>query len=183
MVDALAFAAERAKSRSDILNRLQLDEKHYLLATVHRAENTDDPVRLQSILAAFAQIEETIVFPLHPRTRQALEKIGRPQNAIKNIKLLAPVGYLDMVRLEQGARMILTDSGGIQKEAYWLGVPCITLRDETEWVETVDTKWNKLVGANSADMIQTIQSFQPQTAHPSLYGDGHAAERIVRKLT
>jgi UDP-N-acetylglucosamine 2-epimerase len=183
MAESLAFAAERARVRSTILERLELTEKHFLLATVHRAENTDDPVRLQNILVAFAQIRETIVFPIHPRTRKALEALGNPQSAIHNLQLLEPVGYLDMVRLEQSARMILTDSGGIQKEAYWLGVPCVTLRDETEWVETVQAGWNVLVGADTARILQAVRSFAPPADRPALYGQTGVADRIVETLS
>ncbi len=137
MAEALAFAAERAPLRSKILDELHLNEKEYLLATVHRAENTDHPDRLAAIIAAFKQIPERIIFPVHPRTRKA---IGQNSEIIKagNVHLIDLVGYLDMVRLAQSARMILTDSGGLQKEAYWLKVPCVTLRDETEWVETLE---------------------------------------------
>ena len=177
MADALAYASERSKSRSCILQAMGLKEKGFLLATVHRAENTDNPERLRSIAAAFAKIKEPVVFPVHPRTRKRLEDLG-----IKNLKCIDPVGYLDMVRLEQAARMILTDSGGIQKEAYWLGTSCITLREETEWVETVTTGWNVLVGADTERILEQVRSFAPPAARPTLYGDGHAAARCVALL-
>lgn len=180
MADALAFAAERARGRSDVLKRLGLTERGYLLATVHRAENTDDPNRLRSILAAFDALGETVVFPAHPRTRKAVEALGYAPGA--SVRLLEPFGYLDMVRLEQSARMILTDSGGIQKEAYWLGVPCVTLRDETEWVETVQAGWNVLVGADTARIVEAVRSFALPAKRPPLYGDGQAAERCVALL-
>lgn len=178
MADALLWATERARARSDILEQLGLTERGYLLATVHRPENTDDETRLRNILAAFAQINEPIIFPVHPRTRKALNA----ERLTFNVKAIEPVGYLDMVMLEQSARMLLTDSGGIQKEAYWLGVPCVTLRDETEWVETVQAGWNVLAGAEAARIIQAIQSFTPPQTRPALYGDGHAAERIGQLL-
>ena len=143
MINALDHAARRAKLESNILNRFNLTQKSYALATIHRAENTDDPQRLQQILDAFRKIEIKIVFPIHPRTRKALASFEIP----KNILLIEPVGYLDMVMLEMMANVILTDSGGIQKEAYWLGTSCITLRNETEWVETVESGWNTLTGA------------------------------------
>lgn len=182
MADTLGAAAERARQGSIILERLQLAEKKFLLATVHRAENTDDPARLTHLLAAFAQIAEPIVFPVHPRTRKALARLGNPEAACPNLVLIEPVGYLDMVRLEQAARMILTDSGGIQKEAYWLGVPCVTLRPETEWVETVQLGWNQLTGTATERIVQAAQSFVPPADHPPLYGDGHAARRCVALL-
>lgn len=128
MADALNLAVEQARARSDILNRLGLVAQGYLLATVHRADNTDDPERLRAILSAFDALDEPLVFPVHPRTRKLMESYQPPTH----VQLIEPPGYLDMVRLEQAARLILTDSGGIQKEACWLVVPCITLRDETE---------------------------------------------------
>jgi len=157
MHEALLWAAERARAQSIILEQLGLGEKGYLLATVHRAENTDDPARLRAILDAFAALDEPIVFPIHPRTQARIEALNL-KSKIENLKSIPPVGYLDMVQLEQSARMILTDSGGIQKEAYWLGVPCVTLRDETEWVETVQTGWNVLVGAETERIVMTVKN-------------------------
>src|SRR6185503_16740396 len=113
-----------------------------LLATVHRAENTDNVDRLRAIVAALEAAGEPVVFPVHPRTRLGLDRLGYEPRP--HVRLVAPLGYLDMVRLLVGARMVLTDSGGLQKEAYWVGVPCVTLRDETEWVETVEAGWNRL---------------------------------------
>jgi len=129
MYDALMFAVERAEIKSTILKKLGIKEKTYLLATVHRAENTDDEKRLKNILDAFDALDEPIIFPVHPRTKKAMQKIG--YLPAKHIQLIEPVGYMDMVILAKSARMVLTDSGGLQKESYWLGVPCITLRDET----------------------------------------------------
>ncbi len=177
MADALLWAAEHARAESTILEQVGVQEKGYLLATVHRAENTNDPVRLRAILDAFAALDELIVFPIHPRTRKCIENLT-PKSKIQNLKSIDPVGYLDMVRLEQAARMILTDSGGIQKEAYWLGVPCVTLRDETEWVETVEAGWNVLTGAETARIVAAVRDFAPPEKWPALYGDGRAAERI-----
>jgi len=180
MADALVFAAERARTNSDVLERLGVIERKYLLATIHRAESTDHPVRLGNILAAFDKCEEPIIFPVHPRTRKAIEGLG--YMPAEHVRLIDPIGYLDMVRLEQSARLILTDSGGIQKEAYWLGVPCATLRDETEWVETVQTGWNVVVGSNTAHIVQTIRSIEGPASRPPLYGDGQAASRCVNLL-
>jgi UDP-N-acetylglucosamine 2-epimerase (non-hydrolysing)/UDP-GlcNAc3NAcA epimerase len=160
---------------------MNLSEKGYLLATIHRAENTDDPQRLENIFSALSGICETVLFPIHPRTRGALSKINHISLS-PNIQLTDPVSYLDMIRLESGARMILTDSGGIQKEAYWLGVPCITLRDETEWVETVQVGWNRLAGANPDLILELVKTFSPPSNHPSLYGAGNAAARCVTLL-
>jgi len=180
MADALNFAADRAAERSKILEQLDLTAGRYLLTTVHRAENSDDAGRLENIVAAFNAIEEPVVFPVHPRTQKALEKINfRPA---ANVRLIEPVGYLDMVRLAQSARLILTDSGGLQKEAYWLDVPCLTLRNETEWVETVQMGWNILVGADQAKIVEAVGSFAPPASHPALYGTGQAGQKINEVL-
>ncbi|HEY0075199.1 MAG TPA: UDP-N-acetylglucosamine 2-epimerase (non-hydrolyzing) [Abditibacteriaceae bacterium] len=180
MADAFAFAGERAHRVSRVIEQLGLAEKNYLLATVHRAENTNDLNRLKGILGAFDQVEDTIVFPVHPRTRKILQDIQYAP--APNVRLIDPVPYLDMVRLQQAARLIVTDSGGVQKEAYWASVPCITLRDETEWVETVQSGWNTLVGAGQQQIVEAIQTFQAPADHPSLYGDGNAAQRCVTLL-
>lgn len=184
MAEALAFAVECARERSDILMRLGLTERGYILVTVHRAENTDDAGRLRSIIDALKALDETVVFPAHPRTRCRLAELGLSdlQSMTHNLMILEPLGYLDMVRLAQSARAILTDSGGVQKEAYWLGVPCVTLRDETEWVETVEAGWNILVGADTERIVQAIRSFTPPAARPALYGDGYTAVRVVELL-
>jgi UDP-GlcNAc3NAcA epimerase len=180
MADAVLFAKEKT-FQSPILKNLGLDPKGYLPGTVHRAENTDDANRLTDILSAFSDIDEPIVFPVHPRTRKCLESTC--YQAPSNLKLLDPVGYFEMIALEQSARLILTDSGGIQKEAYWLEVPCITLRDETEWVETVEAGWNVLTGADSQRILKAIHTFKPPVDHPPLYGDAATAHRIVRTIT
>jgi UDP-GlcNAc3NAcA epimerase len=181
MADALNYAAVRAKERSKIIDELGLIPKDYLLATVHRAENTDHPERLRYILSAFSQLKETIIFPVHPRTRRALDGIGFDTALQSNIHFIQPVGYLDMVMLESSARVILTDSGGMQKEAYWLKVPCITLRHETEWVETVETGWNVLERMEPNWVIQAVEKFSSglPVRYPVLYGDGQAAHRCI----
>lgn len=184
MYDAVLQFGEIARQRSTILRDLGLQPKGYLLATVHRQSNTDNPENLRNILAAFAEIEEPIIFPVHPRTRQKISELGflNPESKIQNLKFIDPIGYLDMLMLEQSARIILTDSGGMQKEAYWMSVPCITLRDETEWVETVVAGWNVLVGADRERIMEAVRVFAPPVACPALYGDGHASERIVSTL-
>jgi len=184
MADTLLYAAGRASQHSTILEDLGVLPGNYLLATVHRAENTDAPDRLQAILSAFAAVREPLIFPIHPRTRQRMAD----QKALtilegSQVKLIEPLGYLDMVRLEQSARLILTDSGGIQKEAYWLKIPCITLRDETEWVETVEYGWNCLVGASRENIMHAIDTYHLPETHPVLYGDGLAAVKIVNCIT
>jgi len=151
-----------------------------VLATVHRAGNVDEPVRFGRIAAALDAVDEPLVFPVHPRTRRAIDAIGwRPA---PHIRVLDPLGYLDMIDLAARARVIVTDSGGLQKEAYWLGVPCITLRNETEWTETVDGGWNVLTGDNPDRIVRLVRSISPPPHRPALYGDGCAAARIVDHL-
>ena len=187
MYDAILQFAEVARQNSTILQELGLKAKEYLLATVHRPANTDVVENLLSILTAFQEIDEEIIFSVHPRTQAKIAEIEgswqglRPNSGLK-LRLIEPVSYLDMMMLEQSARVILTDSGGIQKEAYWFGVPCITLRNETEWVETVETGWNVLVGADREKIIQAISSLKTLDEHPDLYGDGKASVQCVRVL-
>ncbi|HET89828.1 MAG TPA: UDP-N-acetylglucosamine 2-epimerase (non-hydrolyzing) [Chloroflexi bacterium] len=182
MVDALFYNAALAEERSDVLARLNLTLGDYVLVTAHRPRNTDDPVRLRAILAALEEIarERPVVFPAHPRTRHAIEMLDyRPG---PGLQIVEPVGYLDILALQKNARLLLTDSGGMQKEAYLFGVPCLTLREETEWVETVEAGWNILVGADHDAILRAAREFRPQGAPPLLFGDGHAAERIVNLL-
>lgn len=180
MADMSQFAQERARSQSDILAQQALPPGGYALVTVHRAENTDAPERMAGILAALDALDLPVVFPVHPRTRKALE--ARSYRPAPHVHLLEPAGYLDMVMLEQAARVILTDSGGVQKEAYWSGVPCVTLRDETEWVETVEHGWNALVGADREAIVGTVRDYSPPEERPPLYGDGQAGNRCVALL-
>lgn len=180
MAEGLAYAVEKARGCSTILARLGLDEKNYLLVTLHRAENTDDPDRMKNILAAFDALEEPLVFPVHPRTQKVLASLGYAPPS--HVHLIDPVGYLDMARLEEASRLILTDSGGVQKEAYWLSVPCITLRDETEWVETVQTGWNVLVGADKEKIIQSVCSSLIPAVHPPLYTAESGSSLVIERL-
>ncbi|EGW39921.1 UDP-N-acetylglucosamine 2-epimerase (non-hydrolyzing) [Desulfosporosinus sp. OT] len=182
MADALYYHARRAEDRN-IAENLRYKRKSYLLATVHRAENTDNPSRLAGIMNAFAQIDGQIVLPLHPRTKKLLMSC---QMAIpENVEVIEPVGYLEMILLEKEAELILTDSGGVQKEAYLWQVPCVTLRDETEWVETVHTGWNTLAGANTAEIVAAVARYRKNSLPPylkNLYGDGRASEEIVEAM-
>ena len=181
MLDVLNWARQRIAAKpSEILGELGLTKQHYVLATVHRSENTDDLARLSQILSAFNSLDEPVVFPVHPRARKVITEARYPIKP--HVRLIDPVGYLDMVALTGAARLILTDSGGLQKEAYWLGVPCLTMRDETEWVETVAAGWNTLVGSDSEKIVEAVHSFTPRCARPALYGDGFAAERCVDLL-
>jgi UDP-GlcNAc3NAcA epimerase len=180
MYDALLHNSALAEKRSTILDRMNLQPQSYSLATLHRPRNTDNLSRLQAIFNAFGQVEEQIILPLHPRTKKVIGNAG--QNVPSNVHPIDPLGYLDMLRLERAARVILTDSGGVQKEAYCFGVPCITLREETEWIETVEVGWNRLVGADAEAIISALHSISPPSERPSLFGDGHAAERIAALL-
>jgi UDP-N-acetylglucosamine 2-epimerase len=181
MLDVLQWERSRAaEDPPQTLNRLALAPRSYLLATLHRSENTDDLQRLSSIVDAFNRLDEPIVFPIHPRARKALATAGcqlRP-----HIRLIEPVGYLDMLTLTASARLVLTDSGGLQKEAYWLHVPCVTLRDETEWVETVGAGWNTLVGSHTERIVEAVSSFAPASPWTELYGDGCSASKCVALL-
>lgn len=183
MFDAALYYAEMAASRSTILARLSLEPTQYILATVHRAENTDNPARLRAIFAGLAEVARTIpvVLPLHPRTRRYLQELAIDTS---RLTILEPVGYLDMVMLEKNARLIATDSGGVQKEAYFYRVPCVTLRDETEWVELVEYGWNRVVPPLSAEDVSSavLQSLDSQGTEVALYGGGKAAQSIVAIL-
>jgi UDP-N-acetylglucosamine 2-epimerase len=177
MADALFVFLEEAKQKSSILKELGLSPKGYALVTVHRSGNVDDKENLSEILAGLAQIDAELIFPMHPRTRKMIAEFGMDIPA--NLRVIEPVGYLDMLMLEDNAECILTDSGGIQKEAYLLGVRCITLRDETEWVETVAAGWNYLTGADSSRIKAKFDDFYPENKRPQIYGDGHAADKII----
>jgi UDP-GlcNAc3NAcA epimerase len=189
MFDAALFYAARSQERSSILDDTGLSSGCYILATIHRAENTDDPHNLQSIVDALSHVARDlpVVLPLHPRTRkklQALDSSLIPQLS-SHITLLDPVGYLDMVMLEKNARLVVTDSGGVQKEAYFHAVPCVTLREETEWVELVQAGWNTLCPPFDPDRIQEAihQALGvPCASQEQLYGDGNAGQKIVDLL-
>jgi len=185
MYDAVLQFATVARQRSTILQDLGLEQKGYLLGTVQRPYNTDVAEHLCSILTAFLEIEEPVIFPVHPRTRQKIGELYGTLNLPRSgsgFKLIEPVGYLDMLVLEENARLILTDSGGMQKEAYFFGVPCITLRPETEWIETVEAGWNILTGATIAEIHSALRSFTLPDKRPPLFGSGTAALEIVRVL-
>lgn len=180
MLDALKQNFPVARRKSDMVERMGLTPGKYALVTIHRAANTDDPVRLGHIVETLNRIPETIIFPAHPRTRKALAQLG--VKLAEQVRFIEPVGYFDMLLLEQNARLIATDSGGVQREAYFLGIPCLTLRDETEWTETVEVGWNKLVGADPFRMIDAWFSFSPPAERPPIFGDGTAGERIAQVL-
>jgi len=180
MADALFLFARVAEERSSILADLSLEPGTYALATAHRSGNVDDNGRLAAIIQGLEAINQRIILPIHPRTKKMLEQFGLSFS--DNVTLIEPVGYLDMLMLEKNAECILTDSGGIQKEAYLLGVRCITMREETEWVETVQAGWNVLAGADAQKISQLFTEFHPADKRPQVYGSGDAADKIVRVL-
>ncbi|MFN8384164.1 MAG: UDP-N-acetylglucosamine 2-epimerase (non-hydrolyzing) [Anaerolineales bacterium] len=180
MHDAILRYIGIAEKKSNILRSLNLETGNYLLATIHRASNVDTPERLFDILETLSMTGQTVAFPSHPRTLKAIRSAEFSLG--KNIKLVEPVGYLDMLWLEKNARMILTDSGGVQKEAYWLGVPCITLRSETEWVETARTGWNIVAGVERPNILAAVRDFPIPTSRPPLFGNGNASHQIVQYL-
>ena len=180
MLDAMIHNRPIARRNSSVLARLGLTPGSYALVTIHRAANTGDSSRLSKIVEALNGTSETIVFPAHPRTRKALARIDA--QFVDHVKLIEPVAYFDMMMLEENARLIATDSGGVQREAYFLGVPCLTLRDETEWVETVAAGWNKLVGTEPERILDAWFSFRPPMERPPIFGDGTAGQRIAQIL-
>lgn len=182
MYDAALHYGGIADRTSGILRRLELESKGFTLATIHRAENTDHRQHLSAILAGFAGYGRTIVLPLHPRTRSRLMAYGL--SVPENVRIIDPVGYLDMVMLEKHARLIATDSGGVQKEAFFHRVPCVTLRRETEWVELVDAGWNRLAPPDSGERIAAAMTDASGRVGQDIspYGAGNAAELIARCL-
>lgn len=186
MYDSAIYFGRRAERKSDILGQVGIDRGGYILATCHRAENTDDEERLRAIFDGLGKVADRIpvILPLHPRTQKCLEKFGMLNTVGENIILVDPVGYLDMVMLEKNAALVATDSGGVQKEAFFYGVPCVTFRDETEWVELVNLGWNRLVSPISAtvvaDGIEAGLGTAGKEGQP--YGQGDAANRIIDSL-
>lgn len=187
MFDSYILYKELSFKRNNLLENLGLEPQNFYLATLHRQENTDDSSRLLNIFSAFLDIatkELPVVIPIHPRTRKALQEYNIDLNKNPYILLISPVSYLDMIVLESHARIIFTDSGGIQKEAFFSKVPCITLRDETEWVETVESGWNHLVGANKEAIVTGFNSHKDLGVKnpPDFYGRGNAAKLIIEHI-
>jgi UDP-GlcNAc3NAcA epimerase len=176
MMDANLRLAPIARERSSILRRLGHPPGEYIVATLHREANVVKP-RLSRILAGLIRLEEPVIFPAHPRTRAALK--GQTP---RGLTLLEPLGYLDFAALASQARVIVTDSGGVQKEAYWYGVPCVTARPSTEWVDTVELGANVLVDDDPDRLVEAVAAARMPEERPQLYGDGHAAERIAAAL-
>ena len=183
MYDAARYYARKASKESSILNDLKLQRGAFVLSTVHRAENTDNPARLRAVIKGLALVSESlpVILPLHPRTRKALARLKGISGSKKKLQIISPVGYLDMVMLEKSAGLIATDSGGVQKEAFFYKVPCVTLRTETEWVELVKTGWNRIVPPVSSEIVATeiLKRIDRRGKHVFPYGRGNAARKIV----
>lgn len=190
MCDALYYYREIAKNRFSDFSMLKYIEpkpgeieKDYYLATIHRAENTDGSVSLEKILLAFEKFDAPVIFPVHPRTKPLVKKVFLKHN-FKNIHFVEPVGYLDMIYLSSNAKKIVTDSGGLQKEAYLMSVPCVTVREQTEWVETLNGNWNILAHPDTEDILKKVHDITPdENARRPYYGFGDAAEKICRYLS
>lgn len=183
MYDAILWARGISEAESDILERLGVGDGNFILSTVHRAGNTDDPDRLEAIIEALSTAPLPVILPVHPRTENRLREYGLWEQAMSELKMIDPVGYLDFVRLIDASERVATDSGGVQKEAFYLDTPCVTMRDETEWVETVESGWNVLVGADQERIEKELRVNHHLEEKPMPYGDGTAAEAIVSVLT
>jgi UDP-GlcNAc3NAcA epimerase len=183
MYDAAKVFSDISSETSTVFRDQGLKSGGYLLSTLHRAENTDNPERLRSILNAFVRLaeKEPVVLPLHPRTAKSVRDLGF-EKLLEPLRILPPVSFLDMVLLEKHARRILTDSGGVQKEAYFHGVPCVTLRHETEWIETVRAGWNTVAGTETGSILSAVAESKPGETIAE-YGDGVASFRIVEFLS
>ena len=181
MVDVARVLAPRARADDEPLRAAGVSPGEYVVATAHRAGTVDDPARLAALVELLLGVDVPVVLALHPRTRARLEAAGLLERVSAALTVLPPLGYLAFTSLLTRARAVLTDSGGVQKEAYLAGVPCVTLRDTTEWVETVESGWNVLVDLDARAARAALQRDQP-AARPQLYGDGHAADRVVAAL-
>jgi UDP-N-acetylglucosamine 2-epimerase len=181
MADVSLAFRDIAEERSAILADLGLEAGAYLVVTAHRAGNVDPPERLKALVKLLERLPPPVVFPVHPRTRARLEAAGLTDR-LAGFDLIPPLGYLDFLKLARHARALLTDSGGVQKEAYLLGVPCVTLRDRTEWIETVEAGWNMLVDLDADAALRALEH-SPPFERPELYGGGHAAERVAEVLS
>jgi UDP-GlcNAc3NAcA epimerase len=181
MYDAVLYNRELAEEKSTVLSENGLEKKGFHLITIHRAENTDDIQNMKNILEAFSKIETVKVWPLHPRTKNKLASYGLDLKDIPNLKVIEPVGYLDMLTLEANAQKIITDSGGVQKEAYFMKVPCVTVREQTEWVETLEEDANILAGTSVEKILEGIKR-EVKPSYKELFGDGKASQKIVELI-
>jgi UDP-GlcNAc3NAcA epimerase len=182
MVDVARLLGPRAAARTEALNRFAVSSGEFVLATAHRPGNVDDAARLERLAALLEAVPVPVVLPLHPRTAERLDRAGLRERLERGgVVLSPPLGYLDFTALLHHARAVLTDSGGVQKEAYLAGVPCVTLRSSTEWTETVEAGWNVLVDLDIGAAVAALER-EPPVARPPLYGDGHAGRRVAAAL-
>jgi UDP-GlcNAc3NAcA epimerase len=181
MVDVAQMVAPRAREHTEVLEECGVEAGAYAVATAHRAGNVDDPARLARLVELLLAVPGPVVLPVHPRTRARLEAAGLYERLAAGVRLVPPLGYLAFMALLVRARAVLTDSGGVQKEAYLAGVRCVTMRDTTEWTETVDAGWNTLVDLDAAAAVAALETPLP-AERPPLYGDGRAGERVVEAL-
>lgn len=187
MLDCVRLHRNTSRSTEAVFAKLRISPYHqYVLSTIHRAENTDDTERLTGIFAGLSRIarQVPVILPLHPRTASVVRRYF-PDGDFDHIKIVEPIGFIDMMTLEANARVIVTDSGGVQKEAYFHGVPCVTIRDETEWVETIESGWNVLCAPNEQNIAAKVENmlrFDRGTPRPEYYGDGYGSEKIVAHL-
>jgi UDP-N-acetylglucosamine 2-epimerase len=179
MLDTLLLHRHLIDRHQSVLDRLNIQSKRFYLATVHRASNTDDAENLKTIIEAFEALDLPVIFPVHPRTRNFMELHKLHSTERHNIGFIEPVGYLDMLALQTHAKKVLTDSGGIQKEAYCLGTPCVTLRSETEWVETLENGWNVLAGVDKRSIVEAATLFPSEKSQTKHYGNGDASKLIA----
>jgi len=183
MYDALLWGKEISKEKSEILDELDLEENEFILSTIHRAGNTDNPGRLKEIIEGLSNAKFPVILSIHPRTKKRMKEYGLWEKAKSNLLIIDPVGYIDFIRLLDSAKCVATDSGGVQKEAFFLDTLCITLRDETEWVETVETGWNELVNANASKIKEAlIRGWSLPSEKPEPYGEGKASKKITEIL-
>ncbi|MDO8963154.1 MAG: UDP-N-acetylglucosamine 2-epimerase (non-hydrolyzing) [Coriobacteriia bacterium] len=183
MLDTARFNAERWDAGA-VLDSFGVEPGAYFLATVHRASNADSPEHLGSIVDALSALDKPVIWPVHPRTAKNLAAFGLDARiaAAGTIRAVTPISYREMVGLLSNAAALLTDSGGMQKEAYFFGIPCVTMRDETEWVETVESGWNVLVGADATAIVEAVRGRTIPSERPEVYGTGHAADAVVAAL-
>jgi UDP-GlcNAc3NAcA epimerase len=195
MLDATKMFSAVAQQRSAVIRELSVSPRQFILATIHRAENTDSMDRMQELVHMLCRLEQPTVFAMHPRLRHKLDQeqeyreLNQALQAARHLKIVSPLPYLDMLSLECNAQLVMTDSGGVQKEAYFVGTPCLTLRDETEWTETLHDGWNRLVGTSPEKILPLVHSLWPRNGAspegaPALaaFGDGKASDRIVQIL-
>jgi UDP-GlcNAc3NAcA epimerase len=181
MYDAVLYNRSLAEEKSNILSINGLDRNRFYLITIHRAENTDNIQNMKNILEAFSKINTVKVWPIHPRTKHKLSAYGLDFNDIPNLKVIEPVGYLDMLTLEANAQKIITDSGGVQKEAYFMKVPCVTIREQTEWIETLEGEANTITGTSVEKILEGIKK-EVSPSYREQFGDGKASQKIVKLI-